>query len=880
MPILPRGEDVRSIPAPRASRPIAQFNGQGIGQGLKSLSAGVEAVGRGLDRADSVQHTIDVRRKAEDEQRDRFETNRRFLEFAALRESDVTKLQQNAKPGAFGLSDEARKNYKASADKFMHTIPEHLRDQYDAKLFALDDRIYNKAYNFERGVRKNYYNERVTEGLNLLEKNLFENPKSIKENFEEGRSYISALPDDDVSPIEKQQLIKAWKVKAQVASLGGMTPTERLNAIGRGAGTVKFSGNIKRQTGVRQIVAAEAAAVGVPAAIALGIVSIESNFKSNAKAKTSSASGLYQLIKGTASQYGLSDPFKPKDNANAGARLMRDNINSLKSAFPGREPSPGEIYLAHFSGVGTAKQLMKVSANTPTSSVFSAAAIKANRSILQGKTTGEVIAWANRKMASHMRDAGVEVEETPPNQAQPEFADLPLNVVQKIERGAFAELDDESRRVDRIAKTEQAAEKARLSAYSENVGLRIEVGELTSQKAILDDPNLDDGEKAKHIGSLKSAQKKSNEVLADVQALGKGKLSLNSYDKTDQTRAKKMYDFLRKNLPEGEDVSSFNEAFVRGAGTVPSQIISELRAAVESNDPQAVGDGLVRAKRIQAATDTGFRGISSAGSLVKRIEQYDAFLSRGLSAENATKQVVKVNDPEAIKSHNELMKAKETKDWLKSEASVSVIGDMYDTGVMSFDANVGRMDRETSAVVGEYRQMLEDGLRETGSYDDAKVLAEQRFKRIYGETSVGLKSGVVRLPIEKTYPLVDGSHDYITNQAKSALVEAGFKADGVMFQADEATEADMKAGRPPRYRVFFREADGVLQLYQGHFVGDLKDAKENSTSSRKQKFDEKRAVSKADRALIEKADKAYEETVGPEWMKVKAREAIMMRGAE
>lgn len=153
------------------------------------------------------------------------------------------------------------------------------------------------------------------------------------------------------------------------------------------------------------MIAATSEKYGVPAAISVGIAKIESGLNPAARAATSSAGGLFQFIDGTAAQYGLTDKFDPQANADAGARLTRDNIAGLRGSL-GRDPSPGEVYLAHFSGLGVAEKLAAADPDTPTSEIFSPAAIRANRSILAGKTAGDVRAWADRKMARAMQESG------------------------------------------------------------------------------------------------------------------------------------------------------------------------------------------------------------------------------------------------------------------------------------------------------------------------------------------------------------------------------------------------------------------------------------------------------------------------------------------
>ncbi|RXT29497.1 hypothetical protein B5P46_11865 [Rhizobium leguminosarum] len=84
---------------------------------------------------------------------------------------------------------------------------------------------------------------------------------------------------------------------------------------------------------------------------------IESGFNPLAKNPNSSAGGLLQFTDGTARQYGLGDKFDGNQSADAGARLLKDNRASLRKAL-GREPTGGELYLAHQQGAGGAIKLL------------------------------------------------------------------------------------------------------------------------------------------------------------------------------------------------------------------------------------------------------------------------------------------------------------------------------------------------------------------------------------------------------------------------------------------------------------------------------------------------------------------------------------------
>ncbi len=138
------------------------------------------------------------------------------------------------------------------------------------------------------------------------------------------------------------------------------------------------------------------------------IIQIESAGNPNAKAATSSALGLGQQLNATwlnlvnayhpewwngrDKQKVLALRKNPSLNIELLARLTEENARAVGSS------TGGDLYLAHFLGPQDAKGLFRAPANTPVSKLVSQAVIRANRSIMEGKSAGEVRAWAQRKM--------------------------------------------------------------------------------------------------------------------------------------------------------------------------------------------------------------------------------------------------------------------------------------------------------------------------------------------------------------------------------------------------------------------------------------------------------------------------------------------------
>lgn len=71
----------------------------------------------------------------------------------------------------------------------------------------------------------------------------------------------------------------------------------------------------------------------------------------------SGAAGDFQFIPSTAKAYNLANPYDFYQSADAAARFARDNANVLRNKI-GRDPSAGELYLAHQQGAGGATKLL------------------------------------------------------------------------------------------------------------------------------------------------------------------------------------------------------------------------------------------------------------------------------------------------------------------------------------------------------------------------------------------------------------------------------------------------------------------------------------------------------------------------------------------
>ncbi|MBZ9873074.1 transglycosylase SLT domain-containing protein [Mesorhizobium sp. BR1-1-9] len=375
---LPTALDLSGPENLRSGRAIAQVDTSGIGRGLASLGASLEQIG--AERRQQ-ENTVDIARAEAEKTKGLLEVQNQFKydpDYSTYGKRAPAKTGEVVKTAANLIRDpQMRERWSIGAGTDALRVNDGINDhgvtvQREAETVAFD---------------------------NALEENR--------------RLYVDPNTPPDVRAKAKQDIEGAIQAGQQTGLLDPSSAEARRKSyiedaeFSRGKLAVDQNPSIisKPKGPVAGIVASAATRHGVSPAIALGIAQIESGMNPNAKAGTSSAGGLFQFVDGTAQQYHLRNKFDAEANADAGARLTKDNIDGLRRDL-GREPTPGEVYIAHFGGYGVAEKLGKAADNTPVDQIFSPQAIAANRSILAGKTAGEVRAWADRTMDKGIHDAG------------------------------------------------------------------------------------------------------------------------------------------------------------------------------------------------------------------------------------------------------------------------------------------------------------------------------------------------------------------------------------------------------------------------------------------------------------------------------------------
>jgi len=158
---------------------------------------------------------------------------------------------------------------------------------------------------------------------------------------------------------------------------------------------------------------AAAQAKNVDPDVAVKIAQAESSLNPEAGAKTSSAKGLFQIVNKTWSGAGgkPGQQKNPDENIRVGTDLIASNTDFLRKNL-GRDPRASEVYAAHFFGPTGASTLLAAAPDTPASSLFSSAVLKANPQ-LQGMNAEQIRGMLSKKMGETAAPAPAQQAATP-----------------------------------------------------------------------------------------------------------------------------------------------------------------------------------------------------------------------------------------------------------------------------------------------------------------------------------------------------------------------------------------------------------------------------------------------------------------------------------
>jgi hypothetical protein len=363
-----------------------------VGRSIGVAAQGVANLGAAFDRED------------------KFNAERKFTEFAYEQEQSYSETLKNAQPGAAGLRDSVVGGYQDSAKKFLKSIPDHLKGEYDGKLLDYETRLSRNADGFETKERERFSIEGVTDAHNKLALLVEADPTKYKEAAESSRVLLETVPTDNITRETLRKKFSGVVAKAGVEGIlkAGGTEADVRDFI-KGQGPAKSV----PQSGIQGQIANNVS----NAPYALAVAERESSFKHDAKA-SKTIRGLFQVDGPTREQYGIPESGDTEAQARGFDKMTGDRVAALGKAI-GRAPTAKDAYLAHRYGVGGATALLNADPEMSTKDwVFETFGNKAravwdqNPDVRKAGTVGNLInresADIERRMAKYGGDANAE----------------------------------------------------------------------------------------------------------------------------------------------------------------------------------------------------------------------------------------------------------------------------------------------------------------------------------------------------------------------------------------------------------------------------------------------------------------------------------------
>lgn len=294
------------------------------------------------------------------------------------------------------------------------------------------------------------------------------------------------------------------------------------------------------------------------------IIGVESGGNAAAKNPLSSATGLGQFISSTwLAMFKKYFPDRAAGMTEAAILALREDAaisrqmvelyareNAAVLQKAGIATTDAALYLAHFLGPQGAAGIMAAQASTPVSDILGAGQINSNKSILEGKTASEVVAWAEKKMGISQNELAVNerLAELDAERVKNE-EDYLKNYRQRIEGQQFelsaATLEARQAAVSKALREEElAAQQAGLSltkeqraeiertagALFDRQNVEMEVNRLLEQRSLLlESLDLaqqagDSGQVTQIVGEINatelSLQSAIDDAIAFWQAIG------------------------------------------------------------------------------------------------------------------------------------------------------------------------------------------------------------------------------------------------------------------------------------------------------------------------------------------------------------------------
>lgn len=790
MPVLPQIDDL----AKRGALPSATFNprnatgadfGGQIGDALQTAGSALQDLSGAVEQGELL-------RAADQKRLRQFQIETDFVEFQSAEQQALAEAQQGIESGGWEFQKSFVEGHAARsaewAEKF--GLTEEEQGAWSLRRAELQRGFSTSALQTELAERNRFYIERTTSSLDTLMTEIDRDPASIDSVLDRGQRIINetGLPEsvkDTLSLRLQESAATAYgtalvdrDASAALAAMGGPV-TEAGDFTGPSAGEAKSDFDFFRSQGLPS----------VAAAAVLGVLSWESgggeaginpngrNPGDGSDGSDSIGAGQWNAERADALKAFAAERGKPWNDKGVQLQFV---MHELKTSEP-------EAY----------RRLM--TAQTVEQAVEAMNYYERPQGWRNGGDPTAVIHWNERvERAKHFAGA-VATENAPPGEAlDPHLQMMPYaarrSLIGAAERGIQAE-------IQATAQAQQAQHQERLNSL---------LVDLTDGKKGPEDVAearaswLTDVNEITRANQIIQQRASANTALNTFQGLwASSDFQWNPYDSDQQKAVEAGF---------AADPSMANlQSIIDRTGMMPENAGSAIRGQLLSRDPAQVLQAATLASNAMARNPNVFTPLDGAEDIERAGTMLDYYVNTlGLPAEEAGQRLMADNDPQRpgrIRPDAEALRlfAKDTRDRF---SAASIVARMPGGRGRSI-ARVQEL-----AVLEDFQAIASENFRLYGDEGAARHVAQREINRLYGVTANGT---FTKYPPENIYPAVNGSHDYLYDQAAERVqLTAGREVrpeDTFLMPLPTVTAEAWRRGEQPAYSLGYRyEVDGQ-QVY-------------------------------------------------------------------
>lgn len=495
---------------------------------------------------------------------------------------------------------------------------------------------------------------------------------------------------------------------------------------------------------------------GVDGLVLARIAMLESSGKPDAVNPKSGAAGLFQFMPDTAKAYRLTDAKNAEAAADAAARLLKDNRATLAQRL-GREPTPAELYLAHQQGAGGASVLL----SNPDGNVVDvlAKAYKGDR---------------NRALAAIEQNGG--------------SADMTA--------GQFADLW-----------------RGRYESAASPDGVAVATMGRTGTEADYLPPDV----RFKILTKAQAEFEKQAELTAALTSYGNPDFLYDPGNKDHREAVDKIFTAqggIQAVKSMSEEGATALMSVAQRTGILPAPAQGALRAMMENGNVQQKAYAYDLVARMQEDAPRVLDQFKE--NEISQAALYNKYIRDGMDQKTAL-EYVDARFSKADEAVREMRKASVNKLLKELDKKLpDTVEDIFDPGAFTVGPDLPRNSAAADQAKAAYRDAFETEYLMHGDEEVAKARATERMRRMYGETRATGKRTIMRRPPEAYYAIPGVDNGWMQEQlmadVRALEGEQDTKLDDLELLADTVTEADVSAGRLPRYQVLRKSKDGIWDV--------------------------------------------------------------------